>query len=324
MWASLTKHWFLASLAICFSLGFSFAEHLQPLLEMTGPRNAIVFAVMWAMGVTLRAETIRRSLAKPFPSLMAIAINVAVVPLFCAPWMWILPADLFGGLFVTSIVPSTLASASVWTRKAGGDDSIAMMTTVVTNLACVIIVPLGIWLVLSQQAEIDAVAQVKKLALLVVFPLILAQVMRRLGASGWADRNRLRLALGGQIGILAMVVFGSVASALSAGGDQTQAAMPWIAGAGVLLAAIVVHSSALSFGILSARAAHFGRASQIAIGIAGSQKTLMVGLQIAIDCGVSVVPMIVYHLSQLVIDTIVADRWKRASRELESTEGVAE
>ena len=323
MWASLTKHWFLASLAICFSLGFTFAEHLRPLLEMTGLRNAIVFTVMWAMGVTLRAETIRRSLAKPFPSFLAIAINVAVVPLLCAPWVWVLPKDLFGGLFVTSIVPSTLASASVWTRKAGGDDSIAMMTTVVTNLACVIVVPFGIWLVLSQQAEIDAVAQVQKLAWLVVFPLVLAQVMRRLGASRWADRNRLRLSFGGQIGILAMVVFGSVASALSAGGGESQAAMGWIAGAGVLLAANVVHCSALTIGILSARAASLGRASQIAIGIAGSQKTLMVGLQIAIDCGVSVVPMIVYHLSQLVIDTIVADRWRRGSHEAESGEGVA-
>ncbi len=226
MWASLTKHWFLASLAICFSLGFTFAEQLRPLLEMTGLRNAIVFVVMWAMGVTLRAETIRRSLARPFPSLLAIAINVAVVPLLCVPWMWLLPEGLFGGLFVTSIVPCTLASASVWTRKAGGDDSIAMMTTVVTNLACVIIVPLGIWLVLSQQAEIDAVAQVKKLALLVVLPLILAQVMRRLGAAAWADRNRLRLSHGGQMGILAMVVFGAVASATSASGGDPQGLHP--------------------------------------------------------------------------------------------------
>jgi sodium/bile acid cotransporter 7 len=36
----------------------------------------------------------------------------------------------------------------------------------------------------------------------------------------------------------------------------------------------------------------------------------MVGLQIAIDCGVSVIPMLVYHLSQLIIDTVIADRWK--------------
>jgi sodium/bile acid cotransporter 7 len=190
-----------------------------------------------------------------------------------------------------------------------------MMTTVVTNLACVIVVPIGIWLVLSKNAEIDAVDQVQKLGALVVFPLILAQAMRRLGADRWADRNRMRLSFCGQLGILAMVVFGSVASAASAGGDDWLGAIPWLAGVSVLIAAVVVHCMALYLGIIFARSANLPRESQIAVGFAGSQKTLMVGLQIAIDCGVSVVPMIIYHLSQLVIDTIVAERWKRGASE---------
>lgn len=313
MWASLSKHWFLASLAICFSIGFFSAEHLRWLLEMSALRNAIVFAVMWAMGVTLRSETIRRSLAKPGPSMLAIAVNVLLVPLLCLPWMWLLPGNLFGGLFVTSIVPCTLASASVWTRKAGGDDSIAMMTTVVTNLACVVVVPLGIWLVLSQQTEMDAAAQVKKLALLVVLPLVLAQVMRRLGADLWADRNKIRLGIASQFGILSMVVFGSVASATTASGEESAASIAWLSGAAVFAAAVLVHCLAMYVGVVGARSAKMRRESQIAVGMAGSQKTLMVGLQIAIDCGVSVIPMIIYHLSQLVIDTIVADFWKRGN-----------
>jgi sodium/bile acid cotransporter 7 len=312
MWARLAKHWFLLSLAVCFSLGFYFAHPLRPLLDLAWLRNSIVFVVMWAMGVTLHAEAVRQSLVKPRPSLLAIAINVLFIPLLALPWRWVLPADLFGGLFVTSIVPCTLASASVWTRKAGGDDSISMMTTIVTNLACVIVVPLGIFLVLAQQAEIDAVAQVKKLTLLVVLPLMLAQIMRRLGADAWADRNRFRLASAAQFGILSMVVFGSIASATMATDQAGDSGVRWVAGAGVLLAAVMVHCAALYFGIVVARALSLGPESQIAVGISGSQKTLMIGLQIAIDCGVSVVPMIVYHLSQLVIDTVVADRWKRA------------
>ncbi len=202
MWASLTKHWFLTALAICFAIGYFGAGSLKPLMEMTLLRSGVVFVVMWAMGVTLHADTIRRSLTQPLPSLLAIAINVAVVPLLCLPTMWLLPDKLFGGLFVTAIVPCTLASASVWTRKAAGDDSIAMMTTVVTNLACVIVVPLGILLVLSRQAEINVAQQVSKLAIVVVMPLLLAQLMRRFGAATWADRNKPRLSMLGQVGIL--------------------------------------------------------------------------------------------------------------------------
>jgi sodium/bile acid cotransporter 7 len=253
--------------------------------------------------------------------LLAIAINVSIVPLLCLPALWLLPDSLFGGLFITSIVPCTLASASVWTRKAAGDDSVAMMTTVVTNLACVIVVPLGIWLVLSRQAEINAADQVQKLATVVVLPLVLAQVMRRAGADAWADRNKIRLSTLGQIGILVMVVFGAVASARVVGqaGGGERMTTSWLSLVSLVLSAAGLHTLTLCLGILMAKCLKMKRPSQIAVGIAGSQKTLMVGLQIAIDCGVSVIPMLAYHLSQLVIDTLVAERWKRRSIQLEET-----
>lgn len=314
MWASLTKHWFLAALAICFIFGYLGAGFLRPLIDMTLLRSGVVFVVMWAMGVTLQADTFRRSLTRPLPSLLAIAINVIGVPLLCLPTMWVLPDPLFGGLFITAIVPCTLASASVWTRKATGDDSIAMTTTVVTNLGCVIVVPLGILLVLSHQAEINVPQQVSKLALVVVAPLLLAQLMRRCGAASWADRNRLRLSVLAQVGILLMVVFGAISSATMVGrAGDANTATSWSSLALLVAAAAAVHTLALYFGVVAARFFQLERASQIAVGIAGSQKTLMVGLQIAIDCGVSVIPMLVYHLSQLFIDTLVAERWKRRS-----------
>ena len=54
----------------------------------------------------------------------------------------------------------------------------------------------------------------------------------------------------------------------------------------------------------------FSRAQQIAVGIAGSQKTLMVGLDIAITYvgGLAILPMVVYHVAQLLADTVIADR----------------
>jgi hypothetical protein len=38
----------------------------------------------------------------------------------------------------------------------------------------------------------------------------------------------------------------------------------------------------------------------------------MVGLQIGLDFGVSILPMIIYHVSQLMIDTLLVDRWAKA------------
>lgn len=58
---------------------------------------------------------------------------------------------MYGRMLVAAMVPCILAGASAWTRKARGDDSFSMMTTVVSNLTCVVVVPRGIWLVLSDQ-----------------------------------------------------------------------------------------------------------------------------------------------------------------------------
>lgn len=315
MLPQLAKQWFLIALAACFTVGYTAADQLEPLLRMPWLRSGIVFAVMWVMGVTLQAGTVVRSFTQPLPALLAIGTNVAIVPILCLPARWLLPEHYFGGLFVASIVPCTLASASVWTRKAGGDDSVAMMTTVVTNLACVVVAPLGILLVLSQQTEIEVAEQVRKLSLIVVAPLALAQLMRYGGLAGWADRHKIRLSVGGQIGILAMVVLGAVASAQFVGAAPPSAPSGYLSIGGLIVVAAGIHSAALAIGVAAARGLGLDRARQIAVGIAGSQKTLMVGLQIAIDCGVSVVPMLVYHLSQLVIDTVIAQRWSRFSGE---------
>ena len=314
MWEKVAKHWFMAALAICFALGYLAAEFWKPLMEQGMFRNAVVFVVMWAMGVTLQPAAIRKSLSRPLPSLLAIVTNVLIVPLITLPTMLWLPPHLYGGLIVTAIVPCTLASASVWTRNAGGNESVAMMTTVVTNLACVVVVPAGIFLLLASNADVDVVGQIPKLFLIVVLPLIVAQFIRRLGADQWADRNKSRLSILAQCGMLVMVTFGAATSAGIMEGTPSNEGTAWTTGVLLLFSAIGVHSIALLFGIAVARSLSIDRGSQIAVGIAGSQKTLMVGLQIAIDCGVSVIPMIIYHLAQLIIDTVVADRWKSSGQ----------
>jgi len=306
MWPKFAKHWFLTAIGVCFLTGYFASETLAPLRSMSGTRSVIVFVVMWLMGVTLPASAIRRSLTRPLPTLLAITINIFVVPLLSLPSRWWLPDTLFGGLYVAALVPCTLASASVWTRKAGGDDSISLMTTVATNLACIFVMPIGIALVLASTVQIPIADQMLKLALIVVAPLVLAQAMRRTRVAVWADRHKQQLSTLAQLGILAMVLFGAVASAAYA----DPANRSWLVVMLVIITCAAIHLLALALGIVAAKQVGSDRAGQIAVGISGSQKTLMVGLQIAIDCGVSVFPMLAYHLSQLIIDTMIAERWK--------------
>lgn len=187
-----------------------------------------------------------------------------------------------------------------------------MMTTVVTNLVCFVVAPAGLALLLSQSSQIDYMDQVQKLFLLVGLPILLAQVVRRLGGAVWADQRKNALSLVALSGILAMVTLGAVESSRRiAQGDAALGGPGWVLA--MIGLAVLVHVAALLSGIGAAQMFRLRPPQQIAIGIAGSQKTLMVGLEIAIGCGASMLPMIAYHISQLVIDTIVVDRWRQAA-----------
>lgn len=325
------RHGFLLTLAILFAIGFTAADYLQPVAEQDWLRSAVVFAVMWASGMTLPLRSVTDAVRRPTAVLAAVSLNTVAVPL-AAWWIagWIAPEWKLS-FYVASLVPCTLASAMVWTRRAGGDDSIPMLTTVVTNLACVGVIPLGWWLVSDTEAvaeltrglqEIGAAvgsggsgtggqtlaSQAIKLGLVVVAPLTLAQCMRHWGWAEWADRAKPTLSWAAQGGILIMVVFGAVTTA------DKLVAITQEGGAAVfaqlIAAASAMHLVCLVIGILFTRwILRRGPETQIAVGFSASQKTLAIGLQTSMDLGVSVLPMIIYHITQLVWDTVVADAW---------------
>lgn len=310
MWRAISQHWFLLSLAICLGLGFGLPEAFSSLAHNAQLRDGIVFTVMLLMGWTLQPKAVVRSIRQPLPSFLAIAINMVGVPILALPTILLLPADLAGGLVVASLVPCTLASAAVWTRSAGGDDAIAMVTTVVTNVMCFVVAPVGLWLILGRVAETDVASQMKSLFFQVVAPLIAGQMLRVFGLAAWSDRNKFSLSLVAQTGILAMVLLGSVISAER----MDLAANPGSRGWPIFATAIasgLIHLAAVGIGYYASAMSGIDRPQQLGVALAGGQKTLMVGLQLALDCGVSVVPMIMYHVGQLLIDTILVRVWTR-------------
>ena len=64
-------------------------------------------------------------------------------------------------------------------------------------------------------------------------------------------------------------------------------------------------------GIYAGRATGQNRENNIAIGFSGSQKTLMVGLSVAVSMGLNIIPIVAYHAMQLIIDTLIADRYRQ-------------
>ncbi len=306
----LKRRWFLLLLCFVLVVGMSAAEQLEGFAKAI-PKDWVIAAVLFAMSLSLRTDAIVLVLRRPGPAVLAVVVNMLVLPLIALPASQLLNDDLAIGLIIASAVPCTLASASVWTRLAGGNDAVSMLVTVITNLTCFVVTPAWLLLLEDQRGEsIDLKAMAARLFAIVILPMCLAQLMRVLPAVRRSvDSVKLELSTLAQIGVLVMVFIGAVFSGLQiAALDEELSALTFQLCLMIFLAA-AIHLIAWRIGYSTAGAIGFARADQLAVAFAGSQKTLMVGLAIAIEySGLAILPMLAYHVLQLLIDTLLADR----------------
>ncbi len=307
------QSWFLLALAVILIVGQSLADSLSWLTELPELRTAVVVSVIFVMALGVPLADIVKQVAKPIPTLLAASINMVFLPLAAYGVGQTLPTNLAGGFIVAASIPCTLASAAVWTRRAGGDDSIAMLVMLITNLSCFIITPLWLFWLLGQAIEIDARKLIFELFLLVLVPSVIAQLLRYrvTQVASFAQRFKKELSTFAQFGILFMVLLGAIHLQISNKASTTSAYISYWPVLQTTLGAVSLHGLALAVGWYTSQLIGLQRKETIGVAISGSQKTLMVGLQICIDCGVSILPMVLYHISQLLIDTVLADWWAR-------------
>ncbi|MBX3423517.1 MAG: bile acid:sodium symporter [Pirellulaceae bacterium] len=315
----LRRYWFLVALAAAVLIGLLGHEWLLPVAKLSWLTTGIVMVVMAMMTAPVPMELVRQTLARPWPAVLASLINLGILPIlgWCAAW-W-LPSDLAGGLIVAACVPSTLSSAAVMTRQAGGDDTVCIFVTLLTNVCCVVVTPLWLVGLLGVNVQLNLADMVQNLCLVVLLPIAVVQITRWQSAafSDWASRSAMRLSFACQIGILSMVLLGSVQmgsrwqdQAQQLGGDLSSVANVWTIAAVVLLG-LLIHLTALVVGWYTSRLTGIDDPQCKAVSFSGSQKTLMVGLNLAIQCGVNILPMITYHVFQLLFDAVIAQRWGR-------------
>jgi solute carrier family 10 (sodium/bile acid cotransporter), member 7 len=317
------RRWFLIVLVAVLALGFGGHPWLQEPAKLA-PKNLIVAFVLFFMSLPLDARAMWLTLRHPWPALLATGVNMMVVPLLAWLVSPLLSPELGIGLMIVAAIPCTLASAAVWTRRAGGNDAIALMVTMITNLACFLVTPAWLRLMTKTEATLDFVQMMQQLLLFVVLPILIAQLCRiRLAVANWATLHKVGLSILSQCGILSIVLFGAIdgGARLAGGHDTSISWLDWIV---MLLAVNVVHASALGLGHLFGLLCQMERPDRIAVGFAGSQKTLAIGLAIGTQYfgGLTIMPMIAYHVCQLLFDTLVIDYLR--SREAKTAEKVAE
>lgn len=307
----LRQNWFMVALISCLVAGFCMAGPGGFLAESRWLKWLIVSLTMIAMTWPLKTSSLVDAATNPYPALLASLINMVVAPLLAWPLSHLLADDMRSGFVLAASVPSTLASASVWTRRAGGNDSIAMMVTIITNGLCFLVTPACVFLLIGKQMTgFSLTDTIWKLFLFVVLPMALGQALRLpRGMGQWATANKPKFALVAQIGILSMVLLGSIKM------GQTLKIESLGAIANQLLFVIVLvsglHLALFFMGFYAGRFTGQNPQNAIAIGFSGSQKTLMIGLGVAVSMGLNIIPIVAYHAMQLIIDTLIADRFQK-------------
>ena len=315
------QSWFLLALVGVLGAGLTLGLGERRVAEAfvdAVPPALTTAVVLFLMAFSLDSHRLRESLRRPAGAVWGSAVNLGLLPALaaaCAPLLAL--RDLALGLVVTAISPSTLATASVFTRRAGGNDAVSLLVTLLTNVACVAVTPLWLRALVSEHAEVRTAEVVRQLALCVLLPTLLGQLclLPRAGRA-IADRHRARVGLVSQLLVLLIVSTAAVRAGLELRRHEV-----WPS-AGDLLAmaalCLLVHAAGLAGGWWGGGILRLAPADRIATAIAGSQKTLPVSLLIAASPSVAsadapfvILPLLAYHAIQLVLDTAIADAWRR-------------
>jgi sodium/bile acid cotransporter 7 len=310
------KRWFLLLL-----VAGGLVVWLQPgwvgWVRWIDPRLAIapaLFLTAWG----LPSRRLYQALLRPMPALWATAISYGFLPTTAWLAARLLPAEDLGvGLIIISVVPCTLASALLWTRFAGGNEATSLLIILFTTCTSFLFTTAWLSFAIGATVQIDRASMMSGLFLVLVIPVGLGQGLRASARMAQlAETHRTLLGVLSRLFIFTIMLRAAL-DTLDRLGRESNISVGMLAlSAGT---AVAVHTLALGFGFGSSRLLRFERAEAIAVAFSSSQKTLPVALFL-FDAyfkdayPLAVVPMVFYHVGQLVVDTFIADELGRKDK----------
>ena len=325
MFAFLAQRWFLCALLAAVSLAMAAPHAVDPWTNELPPQLVIAVA-LFLMAWTMPSRSLASEVRWPWAALWAIAISYGLLP--GAAWLigMLAPTqDVKIGLLLAASVPCTLASCVLWTRLAGGNEATALLTVLGCTLSSWFITTFWLEATTGTHVEIPAAAMMLDLALTLILPVALGQALRLIAAGArFADRHKKPLGVVSQLIILAIVLKAAAAVGLKIH-DGTDLRLEML-----LLSAVMafgLHLFALYAGLWSSAALGFDRPRCLAVAFSGSQKTLPISLMLFNKYFIerfplAVVPLLFFHVGQLLLDTLIAERIKHVAAPAEMVDAL--
>jgi sodium/bile acid cotransporter 7 len=310
----LKRYWFLVALfAICLitladSVGV-LADAGRWLKGHHGPDLVVVFIFLFS-GFALSPEQLKDGLGDGAGILLACAVIFVAAPLIAMLFSRIpVETGIVIGLFLVSVMPSTLSSGVVMTAAAGGSAAHALVITIVANTLSVFTIPYALSFLLrtigqSATITIDKAGIMLKIGILVILPLAVGMLLKHFLAPVYR-RVAHKLTVANQCLILSIVWIAM---------SQTRAMLmeSGFTVAVIVMIVFVYHGLLLITGWLLIRSTGRERGRRESLLFMGAQKTLPLSviLQMSLfpQYGMALLVCVLHHIVHLMTDGYLVER----------------
>jgi sodium/bile acid cotransporter 7 len=284
---------------------------------MSVAAKVVIAVLFWLYGARLSPQQAWQGVKRWQLHLLVLATTFVVFPILglaargLVPWL--LNLDLYNGLLFLCLVPSTVQSSIAFTSIARGNVSAALVSASLSNIVGIALTPLLVVLLMNTSGgtRLDATA-IRDVVLQLLLPFVLGQLMRP-----WIADWILRHAV-----VTKVVDRGSILLVVYTAFSMGMVEHIWRSvNAWQLITVAVVNTALLGavlvFTWLIGRLIGLDRGDGIVLLFCGSKKSLASGLPMALvffpaaTVGVIMLPLMIFHQTQLVVCSVIASRLSR-------------
>lgn len=307
------KLWFFVGIAIAIGVAF-WCPVVGQMFHRWHVMKAAIFVAFLITGLTLETKAIVdeiRNLKAVAAALVSCFVLFPLVAFVLGKVCFSGNMDVVVGLCILGVVPATVASGTVLTQIARGNVPLSLFICVATSLIGIFTVPVSLQVLLQSDQTIDlpVLRMIRSLVLVALLPTIIGQLLRIKIKDVIAAWRRV-FSIFSQLVIL-LIIFNAVSK------STAQIMQLGLAIVFIFLFTVLLHTIMLAANFGIAKTVRLDRPSTAAFTIHTSQKTLTVSfvvwdLYFATLFPLAMIPIIAHHLTQLLIDTVVAGRFKKA------------
>lgn len=311
--AAFKRYWFFGGIVLAVLGGFVFRD-LHGWLREYEILTIGIFIAFFFTGLTLDTSHLSTQLLALKAPLAAVISSLIFIPLLS--WLlarFVFPLEYVLGVCIIATAPVTMFSGTVMTALGRGNIPLSLLICVLGNFIGVFTVPVSLKLLVEAAGDVSlpVLKMLLSLVITVLVPIALG-ILAQPPLTAFRSRYGQAFSIFQQCIVLLIIL-----SAVAGSGTNIHAAG---ASLPLLLAFIFfLHSLILAMNFGISKIIGLDRPSTTAFTIHTSQKTLAVSYLVwsgyfSSQYPLALIPGIVYHLTQMIMDTLVAERFRKLSQ----------